>query len=181
MCARVHAFAHPWVSALGKHECYSAGVALMWRLDDNSWDLVLTFHHVGPKAGVKHHYLLCSFRSPETKSVIEPGVHSLATLADRWTRDQPVSTPPQCWGDRLPQCPQPLHWCWGSTVRSSLYQLSHLPSPRREKILSMTLVVTKNHLNDYKNQLWQNNTVLHEHVYTAAKWYLNTAITYRYN
>lgn len=30
VCARVHAFAHLWVSALGRHECYSAGVYKPW-------------------------------------------------------------------------------------------------------------------------------------------------------
>lgn len=64
--------------------CISLGaMALMGRLEDNSWGLVLTFCHVGAKAGDKHHYPLCYFESPETRSVIEPGVYSLPTLVDK--------------------------------------------------------------------------------------------------
>lgn len=86
-------------------------------------------------------------------------------------RDLPVSTPSKCWGYRLPLCQAPwlLHWWLG--IHTQVLTLPIEPSPQfqKGKILTMTLVVTKNHLNDYKNQLWQNNTVLHEHVFTAAK------------
>lgn len=56
-------------------------------------------------------------------------------------------------------------------MHSRILALPTEPSPQSQKgkILTMTLVVTKSHLNDYKNQLWQNNAVFHEHVYTAAR------------
>lgn len=54
-------------------------------------------------------------------------------------------------------------------MHSQVLALPTEPSPHSQKgkILTMTPVVTKSPLNDYKNQLWQNNTVFHEHVYTV--------------
>lgn len=75
VCARAHALAHPRSMSVTVLVCvsHSTDVKAGGQL----------FHHVGSKAGDKHHYLLGYFRSPETRSVTEPGVHSLATLADR--------------------------------------------------------------------------------------------------
>lgn len=61
-----------------------------------------------------------------------------------------------------------------------LYQLSHLPSHRKEKLLTMILMVIRNHLNGYRNQVSQNNTVLPDHVFTTAKQYMNITIPCKY-
>lgn len=86
--------------------------------------------------------------------------------------------------DELETCLSPPHPSAGATdchcapaftlvlgMHSRILALPTEPSPQshKGKILTMTLVVTKSHLNDYKNQLWQNNAVFHEHVYTAAR------------
>lgn len=42
-------------------------MALMKRLEDNSWDTVLNFHHVGPRVADKHLYPLLS-RRPRDKT-----------------------------------------------------------------------------------------------------------------
>lgn len=67
--------------------------ALMWRLEDNSWDSVLIFHHVGPRVADKHLYLLCYLAGPETRPVTEPGTHSLARRADKRTPTICLSPP----------------------------------------------------------------------------------------
>lgn len=66
-------------AGVDRPECHGTDVEAGGQL----FGLVLTVHHGGSKDGDKHHYPLCYFGSPETRSVMKPGVHSLPLLPDK--------------------------------------------------------------------------------------------------